>query len=174
MPDLAPPLLRIRPEAPGDAAAIARVTELAFRDHPHSSHTEQHIVAALRRAGALSVSLVAVRDGQVLGHIALSPVTFSDASPGWYGLGPVSVLPPFQRQGIGSRLVQAGLDALRALDAEGCVLLGEPDYYARFGFRHRPDCVLEGVPAHLFQSLTFGARDARGTVTYHPAFDAQA
>ena len=84
----------IRPEALADAPAIFGVTEAAFRTAAQSAGTEQFIVSALRRAGALAVSLLAELDGSVIGHVAVSPVTVSDGSPGWYGLGPISVLPP--------------------------------------------------------------------------------
>ena len=93
--------LTIRSETDADAGAIADLTIAAFRTLPISNHTEQFIIAALRAAKALTVSLVAEIDGRVVGHIAFSPVTMSDGFPGWYGLGPVSVLPEFQRQGIG-------------------------------------------------------------------------
>jgi predicted N-acetyltransferase YhbS len=163
----------IRPERPADTQAISRVTELAFRLHPHSSHTEHFIINGLRRSGALSVSLVAEVEGEVVGHIAFSPVTIADDSRDWYGLGPVSVEPGFQRRGIGKSLIEAGLAALRSLNAEGCVVLGEPGFYDRFGFSSRAECFLEGVPAGYFQSLAFGRHQAVGKVTYHAAFDAQ-
>ncbi len=163
----------IRPERPGDIAAISRITELAFRFHPHSNQTEQFIIEALRRAGALSVSLVAEVEGEVVGHVAFSPVEFSDGTANWYALGPISVAPELQRQGIGQALVHAGLDALRALGAEGCVLVGDPGYYERFGFRSRPDCTMHGVPQENVMSLALGQRHAAGEITHHPAFGAQ-
>ena len=83
----------IRSETDADAGTIAEVTIAAFSTLPISNHTEQFIIAALRAAKALTVSLVAEMDGRVVGHIAFSPVAMSDGSPGWYGLGPVSVLP---------------------------------------------------------------------------------
>ncbi len=83
----------IRDETEGDAAAITDVTVAAFESMEISNHTEQFIIEALRAAGALSVSLVAEVDGRVVGHIAFSPVRISDGTDGWYGLGPVSVLP---------------------------------------------------------------------------------
>jgi putative acetyltransferase len=163
----------IRPEQPSDAAAISHVTELAFRSHPHSSHTEQFIIEALRRSGALSLSLVAEVEARIVGHIAFSPVSISDGSQRWYGLGPVSVTPELQGQGIGQALINSGLSTLRTLNAEGCVLLGEPGFYERFGFSNRPECLLEGVPQEYFLSLTFGKHSAAGKVTYHAAFSAQ-
>lgn len=163
----------IRPEEPADITAITSVTEQAFRHAPHTDHTEQYIVLALRQAGALSVSLVAQRAGQVVGHVAFSPVSVSDGSAHWYGLGPVSVLPELQSQGIGSALVREGLAALRTLGAQGCVVLGEPAYYGRFGFRSGQGLSLDGVPPEYFQSLSFGVRPAGGEVTYHEAFNAR-
>ena len=160
----------IRPECPEDMEVIARVTERAFRLHPQSSHTEQLIIQALRRAGALSVSLVAEVNGQVVGHIAFSPVHIEDGSQHWFGLGPVAVVPELQSQGIGQALVNAGLAALRARGAQGCVVLGEPEFYGRFGFRSRTECKLEGVPEEYFQSLAFGSQAATGKVIYHEAF----
>lgn len=164
----------IRAEAPADIPSIHRLTEAAFRDAAHSSHTEAFIVDALRARGELSVSLVAEEGGQLLGHVALSPVTISDGSRGWFGLGPISVRPGRQGQGIGAQLMRAALDALRALDARGCVLLGEPAYYARFGFRADPALRLPGVPADYFQVLCLRPPLAQGEVAYSPAFDAVA
>jgi putative acetyltransferase len=162
----------IRPENPEDAAAITHAIEEAFRFHPPSNQTEHRIVLALREAGALAISLVAELDGKVVGHIAFSRVQISDGSPNWYGLAPVSVIPELQRKGIGSALIKEGLTLLRELGAAGCVVLGDPDTYQRFGFRSRPDCIYEGVPQQYFQSLSFGMHHAVGQVTYHRAFAA--
>jgi putative acetyltransferase len=165
--------VRIRPEAAGDAAAIEALTVAAFRDHPHSGHTEQHIVRALRAAGQLTVSLVAIApEGELIGHVAVSPVAMSDGTRGWYGLGPISVQPARQRLGIGTRLMHAALDALRALGASGCVLVGEPTYYGRFGFRAEPALTIPGVPPEYFQALVLAGPLPHATVTFHPAFDA--
>jgi putative acetyltransferase len=163
----------IRDERPGDEPAIEELTRAAFLDHPHSGGTEHLIVNALRRSGALTISLVAERAGQVAGHVAFSPVSISGASSGWFGLGPVSVLPAMQNLGIGQALVRAGLERLRTMGARGCVVLGEPSYYSRFGFIHVPDLVLPDVPPEYFQCLAFGTTVARGQVSYHPSFSVQ-
>jgi putative acetyltransferase len=163
----------IRPEQPNDIAAITRVNELAFKSEPHSEQTEHFIVLALRKAGALSVSLVAERSNQIIGHVAFSPVQFSDGSAGWYGLGPVAVLPEFQHQGVGKALIKSGLATLRSMGAAGCVVLGDPRYYGRFGFKNQPECIFEGVPPEYFQSLSFGPNSAVGKVIYHEAFSAK-
>lgn len=162
----------VRHEQTADQAAVRYVTELAFRAMPYSSHTEHHIVDALRAAGALSVSLVEERDGHIVGHIAFSPVSISDGTERWFGLGPVSVHPDWQGKGIGQALVREGLAALRGAGAKGCVVLGEPAYYERFGFRQQPGLVLEGVPPAYFMALPFGEDIPSGKVSYDPAFDA--
>ena len=165
-------MLSIRPELPTDTAGIHSLTEAAFRTAPYSSHTEHHIVDALRERGELSISLVAEDVGQLVGHVALSPVNVQDGSQGWFGLGPISVLPEQQGRGVGTALMQAAIEALRAQGARGCVLLGEPGYYGRFGFRAVPDLVLPGVPAEYFQALCLQPPMAQGEVRYSPAFDA--
>lgn len=166
--------VNIRPERTTDIEAIASITEQAFRSHPHSQQTEQFIIAALRQSGALAISLVAEVDGQVVGHIAFSPVQISDGSPDWYALGPIAVAPTFQHQGIGQALVNAGMEQLHQLGAWGCVLVGEPDFYGRFGFRSNPDCTMEGVPPQYVLSLSLaGHPQAVGKITHHPAFEAR-
>ncbi|RRJ83391.1 GNAT family N-acetyltransferase [Aestuariirhabdus litorea] len=164
--------LTIRPEKPADAEAIETVTIEAFLKAPHTDHREQFIVRALREAGALTISLVAEERGHIVGHVAVSPVTLSDGSTGWFGLGPISVLPDHQRSGMGSRLMREALGALQALGASGCVVLGDPAYYGRFGFRPEAGLVLPGVPAEYFQALPLGDALPRGVVSYHPAFEA--
>lgn len=163
--------LKIRSETPADVSSIENVTALAFCDAPHTSHTEQHIVNALRRAGALSVSLLAELNKVVVGHVALSPVVISDGSDGWYGLGPISVLPAYQRRGVGSALMREAIAALRHLDAKGCVVLGDPGYYRRFGFQPDPGLTLAGVPPEYFQALFLGQASPQGSVRYHAAFE---
>jgi putative acetyltransferase len=165
----------IQPEAPGDEEVIGEVTVAAFETLGVGPRTEQHIIAALRQAGALTVSLVAVlpeADGQVVGHIAFSPVTISDGSPGWYGLGPVAVLPAFQRQGVGKALIREGLARLRAIGARGCCLVGHPEYYPKFGFSNPEGLVHEGVPPEVFFALVFAGPMPQGIVNFHGAFSA--
>jgi putative acetyltransferase len=165
--------IRIRPETTADIAAIADITRRAFETLAISQHTEQFIIAGLRAAGALSVSLVAELDGRLVGHIAFSPTTMADGSTGWFGVGPLSVEPELQKQGIGTRLMQEGIAAIRKLGAKGCLLVGHPEYYRRFGFKNEPSLVLEGVPPEVFFCLPFESLVPPGPVAFHPAFFAR-
>lgn len=166
------PRIIIRPETAADVDAIRDVTVSAFETMAISGHTEQFIIEALRAAKSLTLSLVAEVDGRVVGHIAFSPVTMSDGTADWYGLGPVSVLPAYQHQGIGKALIGEGLSRLRGLGALGVCLVGHPEYYVKFGFGNEPGLVLEGVPPEVFFALSFDGRVPRGTVTFHEAFRA--
>ncbi|BCJ07788.1 hypothetical protein PRtIB026_A25210 [Pseudomonas sp. RtIB026] len=166
--------ISLRDERPEDTATIGQLTEAAFANAEHSSHTEQFIVAALRQAGQLTVSLVAVEAGAIVGHVAISPVSLSSGAKGWYGLGPVSVLPQRQGQGIGSALINAALARLHGLGGQGCVVLGDPGYYGRFGFKAQPGLSLPGVPAEYFQALAFSGDVPKGSVQYSTAFEATA
>lgn len=163
----------IRDETSGDIGVIGEVTEAAFRTLAISHHTEQFIVGALRAAGALTVSLVAVVDGRVVGHIAFSPVTLSDGTPGWYGLGPVSVRPEYQRRGIGRALLREGLSRLKRLGGRGCCLVGHPEYYRRLGFANTPGLGVDGVPPEVFMAMSFDGTMPAGVVTFHPGFAAK-
>ena len=161
----------IRPEESADAPAIRAVIVAAFEDQPYSNHREHHVVDRLRESSALTVSLVAVLDAAVVGHIAFSPVMIGGKFCAWYGLGPL-VAPIHQRKGIGSRLVNAGLNLLEAGGANGCVLLGEADFYSRFGFVVRQGLSLDGFPAEYFLARPFSSDCQEGKVLYHDAFTA--
>lgn len=165
--------IAIRDERPGDDAAIADVTVAAFRSVEVSNQTEHYIVDALRKAGALTISLVAEHNGRVVGHIAFSPVTMTDGTEGWFGLGPVSVFPDYQRQGIGGALIERGLERLKSQNAHGCCLVGHPEYYRRFGFRNVDGLGLEDVPPEAFFALSFDGKTPQGSVEFHKAFQAQ-
>lgn len=162
--------MNIRQEKESDINAIFEITRQAFRNHPYSQNTEQLIVNALRDDHALTISLVAEISGKVVGHIAFSSVAISDGSCDWYALGPVSVQPEFQRQGIGKALIGEGLSRLKSLGAEGCVLVGEPAYYQRFGFKQFPDLHMEGVPDAYVLALPFSEKVASGFLMHHKAF----
>ena len=161
----------IRQEQGGDHGAIADVAARAFAGVEHSDQTEPEIIARLRAADALTISLVAIESDILVGHVAFSPVTIEGADHGWFGLGPVSVKPDHQGAGIGSALIRRGLEHLRAQGAAGCVVLGEPDYYRRFGFERDEGLRYEGAPPEYFMRINFTANDApTGRVDYAPAF----
>lgn len=173
--------MNIRPETAQDTQAIAALILAAFHNHPHQDPakgtTEHRIVQGLRDAGALSLSLVAQDGEDIVGHIAFSPVDLEAASvsPGsWLVMAPVSVAPVRQGQGIGSRLIRQGLEQLKALDVEGVVVLGEPDYYTRFGFHHQHQLSVPGLPAGYFMAQRLDGKAPiylQATVSFHPAFD---
>jgi len=160
----------LRKETVNDIQAITEVTMAAFENHPISRQTEHFIIHALRIANALTLSLVAERDGRIVGHIAFSPVVMSDGTKDWYGLGPISVLPEFQRQGIGKSLMNEGLSELKALGTQGCALVGDPNYYKQFGFKNYPELIHEGIPQEVFVILPFNEKVPQGTIEFHKAF----
>ena len=166
------PKIIIRNETDADVDAITEVTVAAFKTLEISNHTEQFIIEALRAAKALTVSLVAELDGRVIGHVAFSPVTISDGTQNWYGLGPVSVLPQYQRNGVGKALIQQGLSRLKDLNAQGCCLVGHPDYYRKLGFKNVSGLVHEGVPQEVFLAMSFDGQIPQGTVAFHEGFKA--
>lgn len=168
-----PAPLRIEAERPGDAIKIGQITATAFAPMPFSDGDEARLVDALREARALTISLVAIAaDGELVGHIAFSPVHFDGQPSDWYGLGPVSVAPGIQRRGVGSALILEGLARLGDLKAGGCVLLGDPNYYSRFGFVSLPAVTYRGKPNPYFQHLILRPPPRTGDVSFHPAFDA--
>lgn len=161
----------IRSERATDAEAISQVTYAAFlgkfSDHP----TEHLIVDGLREAGMLTLSLVAETDGRIVGHAAFSPVTVNGEFVGWYGLGPISVVPDLQKQGVGSKLIREGLARLRGLGAKGCVLEGSPAYYQRFGFKPIAGLTYHAAPApEYFMALPFDEEVPTGQVDFHKSF----
>jgi len=164
--------MEIRPEQSSDIAAIRQITKAAFASMEYSSQTEAEIVDALRDADVLTVSLVAIKDGAVIGHVAFSPVAINGEDKGWYGLGPVSVEPGHQKEGIGGKLIREGLSRLTDIGAKGCVVLGDPAYYKRFGFENDANLIFEGVPAEYFMRLRFDGPLPAGKVSYHDGFNA--
>ncbi len=152
----------ICPETPSDIDAIRAINIAAFAGQPYSQQTEHLIVDALRDDGALSVSLVATRDDQPVGHIAFSEAVVGEMADGWYLAGPVAVLPEFQHRGIGSTLMLSGLERLRARHAKGCVLVGDPGFYRRLGFDTHAGLTFEGC-------RTSSCSDFRSARTFQPA-----
>ena len=168
------PHLAIRAEHPKDHAAIFDVITAAFLGMPYADGDEAQLLDDLRSQHALSVSLVAEIDGVVVGQIAFSPAQTLGNDEGWYALGPVAVLPEHQRTGIGSKLVHAGLLALTALDAKGCILVGHPEYYARFGFVLSSSNAPSGQPSDFFMVKSLGSPIPSGPIAFHMAFNSTA
>ena len=166
-------MITIRKEEPGDIRAIRHVNERAF-----DQENEANIIEKLRKRGALTISLVAVRDDEIVGHIAFSPVIIEaeGSNFGAIALAPMAVLPAYQRKGIGSQMVRVGLEECRRLGHEIIVVLGHPDYYPRFGFVPAMPkgigCEFE-VPeeAWMIFELQEGAlAGRRGKVRFQPEF----
>jgi putative acetyltransferase len=164
----------IRHETVGEHEAISGVVYAAFLNHPQhapgSLPTEHKIVDSLRESGALTLSLVYEDRGEIIGHIAFSPVLTNGEMQGWYGLGPVAVLPDRQREGIGSALIREGMRLIEEKGAAGVVLVGDPAYYGRFGFVSRPELVMDGVPTEYVLSLPIANGIPSGKVAFHDAF----
>jgi putative acetyltransferase len=161
----------VRPEREGDEEAIAWAITSAFAAAEHSGGNEAEIVRRLRNERELEASYVAATPaGEIVGHVAFSPVRIDGAECGWYGLGPLAVLPTWQGRGIGMALAEAGLERLKRIDARGCVVLGYPAYYGRFGFEHDPVLSYPGPPPEYFQRLVLDGDAPSGIVAYSAAF----
>lgn len=160
----------LKPETNDDQAAIHALIALAF-----GREAEADLNDLLRDAGALTLSLVAWLDDVLVGHVAVSPVTLTPAaSESWFGLGPIAVHPDLQGQGIGTHLMTKALADTAALGGDGVVLLGDPKYYGRFGFRPSTEFGLawEDGGGPYFQALRLSANGVpKATVAYHPAFN---
>ena len=159
----------IRQEKSGDEAAIAEITRLAFAGKDYADGTEEALPGALREAGALVLSLVAVSGKQIIGHVALSPAKIGAGR--WLALGPVSVRPECQGQGVGSALVNHATAVAQAYGRDGVVLLGDPAFYGRLGFVCSPRLTYQGKSSPYLQVMAFGDMPA-GDVEFHPAFGA--
>ena len=161
----------IRDEEPRDFETIKTILLQAFEGHPHSDQTEYRLVELLREQNAMTVAFVAEKNGMVVGHIAFSPVTIDGKEMSWFALGPVAVRPDLQKQGIGSQLIHAGLEALKQKNASGCLLVGYPEYYNRFGFLSQEKIVYEKVPNEYLLVLPFNNEIPSGIVYFHSAFE---
>lgn len=129
------------------------------------------MVRALRAAGDLTLSLVAEDEGEIVGHVAFSPATVDGRHDGWFGLGPVSVHPDRQRQGIGKLLIEHGLDLLRDAGANGCALIGNPAIYSRLGFESDGLLTYRGLPVRDVQRIVLAGAAPRGELRFATALE---
>lgn len=166
--------MNLRTEKNSDITTISSLHYAAFKDHPQhppgAEPVEHFIVERLRTCGDLTLSLVAEEDGIVTGHIAISPATVGGNASGWFLLGPVGVLPHRQGHGIGSALVRESADRMRKQGAAGIVLVGDPDFYTRFGFKNYPGLTYAGVPGQYVLALQLTDPAPCGEIVAHPAF----
>jgi putative acetyltransferase len=165
--------INIRPETAADIPTIHEINTAAF-----GQPAEAKLVDALRDAGAHLISLVAEQDNKVVGHILFSPVEIEQEIGVFKcaGLAPMAVLPEYQRQGVGKRLVTAGLDACRQNGIPACVVLGHPEYYPKFGFKparnYGIDSDYDAPEAFMIIELSPSALEpVSGRAKYHPAFN---
>lgn len=164
------PKFLLRAETASDVDAIAELILEAYQLQAHSNQSEASMVEHLRQADALTLSLLAQTGDRLVGHLVVAPVTISGGAPGWFSIGPLSVAPDFHGQGIGSSLVWQGLRTMRQRGAAGCVVLGEPAYFGRFGFRSTPALNLAGAPAGCFLARPYERVVPLGEVSFHAAF----
>lgn len=158
----------IRDETARDIPAISRLVTEALLMLAQSTGTEAGIVGKLRAEDALTLSLVAEEDGEVIGYLAASPARIGEQG-GWSLIGPLVVSPSRHRQGIGTALMAEALRRLRTT-SRGAALVGDPVYYGRFGFRAFPGLGVAGCPPEVVQALPFDGAEPRGELIHHPAF----
>jgi putative acetyltransferase len=162
--------IEIRKESEADQASIRTLTETAFQGRPYAGGDEQDVIDRLRHSKALTLSLVATQEGEVIGQVTFSPAVVEDASSPWFALGPVSVLPSRQGEGIGAALIEEGLARITAMGARGCILTGDPNYYSKFGFGLSPMNSPENEPEEYFQLKLLGSDLPIGRFSFNRAF----
>lgn len=149
---------------------ISNLMVKAFENHPHSHQTEGRIVEELRSQGALLFEIIEEQEGQIIGYCAFSPATIQGKSGKWAALGPVAVHPEIQKHGIGSRLIRDGLEKIKKDGYDGCVLVGDRNYYSRFGFKNFPKLTVSGIPQEYVMAYSFHDDIPEGEIIFHPAF----
>lgn len=166
--------MNIRTETSNDHKAISRIHYAAFKGHPQhepgAEPVEHRIVELLRDSEALSLSLVAELDAKPVGHVAMSEVRLNTEFEGWYLLGPIGVLPEYQHAGVGTALMRETVTRMRGQGAAGIVLVGDPGFYEKFGFKSYEELGYPGVPGANVLALPFGESKPKGSITPHRAF----
>ncbi|WP_434779621.1 GNAT family N-acetyltransferase [Neisseria sp. Ec49-e6-T10] len=160
----------IRSEEKGDEQVIDQLLLDAFKDQPYSNNTENQMVQKLRQDNGVTLALVAGYKDEIIGYIAFSKIVIDNQLSDWEALAPVSVSPQWQNKGIGRQLIEEGLKILKGRLVSGCVLVGFPEYYKRFGFRTTNQLKVDGIPPEYFMVLPFNKSIPVGTVEFHSAF----
>lgn len=161
----------IRPETSEDIPRISAITAAAFAPMPFSNDREPAVIEALRNGGELILSLVAEVDGELAGQITFSKVKIDGCHHGWFGLGPVAVHPDWQGQGIGGALIKAGIAKLCEMNAAGCALVGNPDYYGRFGFVNNCGLTYGGLDGRVVHKQVLAGPDKTGVLAFSERFE---
>jgi putative acetyltransferase len=162
--------LFIRQEHPEDFADIRDVTQRAFTPMPFYDGHDQDLPERFRKAGELQLSLVAVLEDKVVGHVALTKATHESQEQGWFALGPIAVEPEWQRKGIGTALIAQARNWLQSQKAKGCILMGDPGYYTRHGFKVMPDHCPVGEPSEYFMALQLDGPVPKGRFAFSRLF----
>jgi putative acetyltransferase len=163
-------VLEIRVETETDHGPIRRLTETAFSGKPYAGGDEQDVIDNLRKACALTLSLVATDNSEVVGQATFSPAEISSNTGVWFALGPISVAPERQGERIGEQLIEAGIEHISKLGASGCILTGDPNYYSRHGFEVASEHCPANEPGEYFQLRMIGPERPIGTFRFHDAF----
>lgn len=166
--------MKIREEALRDAQAVFDLTQAAYAPMPFADGNEADLPARLRADGMLTLALVAEEAGRIVGEVAFSPAALSGSDGQWHALGPISVAPDRQRQGIGRALVAEGLSRLRAAGSDGVVLIGNPEVYHHYGFASFPGLTYRDLDTSLVMAHAFGDRQPSGEIAFAPALEAGA
>ena len=161
----------LRGERPEDVQSIYELTKLAFESMPFSDGSEADRLNILRADEDLELSIIAVAEGKIVGHIAFSPVFLNQKFDHWFGLGSVSVWPELQKQSIGKTLIENGLSLLKDKNAKGCILIGNPDYCHRFGFIGDGRIRYRDYSQDIVQWLKFGKETPSALLTFSPGLE---
>lgn len=163
-------MIEVRPEKEQDWPTIHEITKLAFAGRPYSDGDEPELIDHLREKDLLILSLVAIDNGEIVGQITFSEASIESKTGPWFALGPVSVTPERQGEGIGSLLIETGLSEITKLDALGCILTGNPDYYRRFGFKFAPENCPANEPEEYFMLKLLSSEKPEGRFAFHETF----
>ncbi len=161
---------QIRVEEPRDIDQIYDVIKRAFAPMPFSDGNDQELPNRFRNAGELRLSLVAVQDDAVVGHVAMTEAQHESGEVGWFALGPIAVEPALQRRGIGSALIAEAKRWMNEINARGCILIGDTNYYPRHGFLPSPDHAPLNEPTEYFMVLAMTGDVPSGRFRFHPLF----